>query len=376
MANASGIIFSSLNKNTLSRLTANRTVAAIPFACRYRLIDFCLSNLVNSGIYDISIVANYNYRSLYEHIGSGKDWDLARRSGGVNLISPYQTINDPSSAKMFSTRLEALRSISEFLREMKNDHVVLMDSDTVLNVDLGAIIDEHKASGAVITVVTKETDESFSSKNPRMMIKTSDGYISDIAMSDKFDSDHRELSLGIFILDKLTLLRIVEDATAHNNVSLTEFLMRSCKSNRYATYKYNGYCAVISSFLDYYKYSIELATSRAAREALFEIKDRPILTKVHNSSPKLFKGEANIVRSILADESSIEGSVINSVIFRGVKIGRGSVVRNSVLFHGTYVGESCSLDSIVTDKNVFIGDRTKLSGCHSLPFYIEKGRRV
>ena len=86
-----GIIFSSLNNDTLTRLTSDRTVAAIPFACRYRIVDFGLSNMVNANISNISIVANYNYRSLVEHVGSGKDWDLARRAGGINFISPYQS---------------------------------------------------------------------------------------------------------------------------------------------------------------------------------------------------------------------------------------------------------------------------------------------
>ena len=130
--NACGIIFSSLNSNTLSRLTRERTVAAIPFACRYKLVDFCLSNMVNANISNINIIANYNYRSLLEHIGSGKDWDLARRERGVNLISPFQTAIN-TDAKIFSTRLEALKSTREYISEFREEFVVLMDADTVLN---------------------------------------------------------------------------------------------------------------------------------------------------------------------------------------------------------------------------------------------------
>ena len=118
MASAAGIIFSSLNNNTLSRLTGDRTVAAIPFACRYRLADFCLSNMVNADISNISIVANYNYRSLLEHIGSGKDWDLARRESGVNFVSPFQSAANASDGKMFSTHLEALKSMRAYITEM------------------------------------------------------------------------------------------------------------------------------------------------------------------------------------------------------------------------------------------------------------------
>ena len=109
---AAGIIFSSLNNNTLSRLTSDRTVAAIPFACRYRLIDFALSNMVNADISNIYVVANYKYRSLLEHLGSGKDWDLARREGGITFVSPFQASRNADQA-MFSTHMEALKAMKE-----------------------------------------------------------------------------------------------------------------------------------------------------------------------------------------------------------------------------------------------------------------------
>ena len=136
---AAGIIFSNLNDNTLSRLTADRTVAAIPFGCRYRLVDFALSNMVNAGITNISLIANYNYRSLNEHIGSGKDWDLARRDGGIQFISPYQTARTPNAA-MYSHHPEALKSMQVFIREIKEETVVMSDTDNLCNIDLAHII--------------------------------------------------------------------------------------------------------------------------------------------------------------------------------------------------------------------------------------------
>ncbi len=376
MAKAAGIIFSSLNKNTLSRLTANRTVAAIPFACRYRLIDFCLSNMVNSDISDISIVANYNYRSLLDHIGSGKDWDLARRARGVNIVSPFQCDAGLRESKIFSTHLEALRSMSGYISEMSAEYVVLMDSDTVLNIDLSDVIGSHESSGSDITIVTRRIKEDFTSKNPRMMIRSDCGRIKDIAMSDKYDRAHEELSLGILVMRTLYLRKIVEEAAAYNNTSLTGFMLRNCKKDRFSTYEFTDYCAIVSSFLDYYRCSMELCASDEARNNLFGKKNSPIYTRVHNSSPKLYKKGAVISRSILADESIVEGTVINSVIFRGVRIGRGAVVKNSVLFHGTHVGDGAELNCIVTDKDVYIGEKARLSGNENMPFYIQKGRRV
>ncbi len=372
---AAGIIFSSLNDNTLSRLTNDRTVAAIPFACRYRLVDFALSNLVNANISNISIVANYNYRSLAEHVGSGKDWDLARRAGGVNFISPFQTAYI-SNTQMYSTRLEALINMKEYIGECKEDYIVLMDSDSVLNIDIADVIRNHQASGAKITIVTRNVVRGYTSKRPRMMISSVAGKVSDITMSSVYTEKNPELSLGIMVMSTAYLRIIIEEAQAYHLNSLTGILLRNYKSQNYRTYNYKGYVATVSSFLDYYKHSIELAKDERARASLLWRKDAPVFTRVHNSAPVVYKSTAKVENSMIADDCVIEGTVINSVIFRGVHVERGAVVKDSVLFSGTYVGKNASLNCIVTDKDVYISDGVTLSGNDNMPFYVQKRRKV
>lgn len=372
---AAGIIFSSLNANTLSRLTTDRSVAAIPFGCRYRLIDFCLSNMVNANISNINIVANYNYRSLLEHIGSGKDWDLARRERSINIISPFQTATS-SDVKVFSTHMEALKNMKEYIDEFKEEYVVMIDSDNVLNIDLQEILSHHKESGAEITIVTKKIANDASYKHPRMMISSIDGKISDIAMSASYNEACPELSLNIFVMSTMYLKKIIEESEAYNTNSLTSLLLRDCKTSDYRTYCYDGYVASVSSFLDYYKYSIELATSADARESLLMKKGYPIFTRVHNSAPVVYKSTADVKNSLVADECIIEGTVINSVLFRGVKVEKGAVVKNSVLFRGTHVESGAELECIVTDKDVHITEGVRLSGNPNMPFYVQKSRKV
>ena len=372
---AAGIIFSSLNNNTLSRLTSDRTVAAIPFACRYRLVDFCLSNLVNANISNIHIVANYNYRSLLEHIGSGKDWDLARRSGGINMISPYQTAR-AGNGKVFSTHMEALKNMREYINEFKEEYVVLMDSDHVLNIDIIDVIRAHEQTGASVTFVTQRIPSTYTAKTPRMMLSSVAGKVTDIAMSSSFNEKNPELSLDIFVMKTIYLRKIIEEAEAHSFDSLTKMFLSNYKYENYRVYKHEGYVASVSSFLDYYKCSIELAKDVSARESLFGKKDAPIFTRVHNSAPTVHKSGAVVKNSIIADECEIEGTVINSVIFRGVKVEKGAVVRNSVLFHGTRVCKNAELNCIVTDKDVVVTENVKLSGNDNMPFYIQKQRKV
>ena len=370
-----GIIFSNLNNTTLSRLTSDRTVAAIPFACRYRLVDFCLSNLVNADISNINIVVNYNHRSLVEHIGSAKDWDLARRSGGINIISPYQTAYS-SSVQVFSNHMEALKNMKEYISEFKEDYVILMDSDHVCNIDISDVIKKHVDSGANITFVTKPVEADYVTRTPKMMFATNSGKITDIAMGSVYNENVPEVSLSILVMSTAYLRRIIEEADAYNQHSLTDVLLASYKHSNYRTYCYTGFVASVSSFLDYYKYSMELANNEEARASLLWKKDSPIYTKVNNSYPTVHRSDAKVKNSLIADECVIEGTVENSVIFRGVHIGKGAVVRNSILFHGTRICDGANLNCIVTDKNVLVSENVNLSGNYNMPFYVQKGRKV
>ncbi len=371
-----GIIFSSLNDNTLSRLTSDRTVAAIPFACRYRLVDFCLSNMVNSDISHINIVANYNYRSLVDHIGSGKDWDLARRAGGINLVTPYQNAKNASTSNVYSTHLEALRNMKELIDDFKEDYVVLMDSDHVLSIDLSKVIRQHIKTEASVTFVTTLTTPGYSSKHPRIMLSSVAGKVTDMVLSSAFTERNPELCLNIIVMKTVFLRKIIEEAEAYDLNSLTSFFLKNFKTQNYRAYCYDGFVASVSSFLDYYRCSMRLVTDESARASLLWQKEAPVFTHVHNSAPAKYSGEAVIENSMIADDCVIEGTVINSVLFRGVIVEKGAVVKNSVLFYGTRVGKGAKLNCIVTDKHVQITDRVELSGNENLPFYVQKGRIV
>ena len=372
---AAGIIFSNLNNNTLSRLTRDRTVAAIPFACRYRLIDFCLSNLVNANISKIHVVANYNYRSLIEHIGSGKDWDLARRKDGIKVISPFQTAGS-ASAKIFATHMEALKSMKQYIDEFKEEHVVLMDSDFVLNIDIADVIRVHEKTGANITMVTKIADKDYSSKSSRLFVSSVAGKINDMTMSNSAIDSNQELVLNVYVMKTDYLRSLIGEAEAYGFNSFTEMLRRKYAHSNYRTYCFDGYAASVSSFLDYYKYSMELINNDKSRTSLLNEKSRPIFTRVHNSAPVVYAKTAKVENSLIADDCVIEGTVINSVISRGVHVAKGAVVKNSILFQRTNVEKNAELNCIVTDKRVTVTEGVKLSGNENMPFFVQKGRTV
>ena len=372
-----GIIFSNLNENNLTRLTATRTVAAIPFACRYRLVDFPLSAMVNAGIKDVNIVTNYNFRSLSDHVGSGKDWDLARRGGGVTLVSPFRDANG-QHAVVYGTHLEALLSMRESLEQSRADTVVMMDCDYVANVDLADLLVRHRASGARLTAVAYPCEKNFDSDKRRLMFGSNkDQLCPEAVLSDRYDSNHPLRAMNVYVLDMDFLLMMLQEASTRNYSSLSkDIFVRNTYSRSMYVYHYAGTVRHIGSFEDYYALSMELLENAAVRRELLEQEDRRIYTSVRNSAPVMYHKGAKVQNSMIADDCVIEGVVENSLLFRGVHVAKGAVVKNAVLFNNVSVGEGATINAVVADIGASVGARRVLSGCEDLPVYIDKERRV
>ena len=301
--------------------------------------------------------------------------DLARRTDGIKIISPFQTATS-SSAKLFATHMEALKSMKEYIDEFKEEYVILMDSDCVLNIDIADVIKVHEKTNANITIVTKIAEKDYTSKHPRMFLSSVAGKVTDIVMNDVTTEANPELALNIYVMKTRYLRVLIDEAEAYGYNSFTGMLLSKYKHSNYRTYCYDGYAASVSSFLDYYKHSIEIATQQSARDSLLNEKTRPIFTRVHNSAPVVYTKTANVENSIIADDCVIEGTVINSVISRGVHVAKGAVVKNSVLFQHTTIEKNAELNCIVTDKRVTVTEGVKLSGNDTMPFFIQRGRRV
>ena len=241
MSNVAGIILSNLNSTTNTQMTADRTVAAIPFACRYRLIDFALSNLVNADVSRINVVANYNYHSLMQHIGSGKDWDLARRGAGIRLISPYQ-LSGKTSSKLYTTHLEALSDIAPIIDDMQEENVVVCDSDIVCNVDLADAIAFHEEMNADVTIVSVLNPRKSTFRHPRVYLRANkEGTVEDIVLGMSCEERHPELCLNMFILKTERLRVYLAESSAHNYHSFTrDILMNHVKDGRIYRYGFEG----------------------------------------------------------------------------------------------------------------------------------------
>lgn len=368
MASTVGVIFSSINEQNVPELTKVRSMGSIPFGGRYRIVDFALSNMVNSGITTVGMITKNNYQSLMDHIGSGKFWDLARKDGGLILLPPYSD----ETETLYKNRLEALKGATAFLKKAKEDFVVLADSDAVYKLDYSKVIDYHIQKNADITLVYHEHNLVKSHYYMTFDV-AKDGKIKEIEINPTTGGVAKNY-INVMVARTSFLLRLIQDAIQHGYTSFgKDILSPGVSTYKLYGYKYDGYYANINSLNTYFNANMDLL-DRKVRDEIFGGRD--VYTKVNDSAPAKFADTASVKNSLVSDGCVIEGTVENSILFRGVKIGKGTVVKNCILMTDNIVGENCNLAYVVSDKNSVIRDNRVLAGCEVQPYFINKGSLI
>lgn len=364
---ALGLVFSNIHDNSIPELTQNRTTGSIPFCGRYRLVDFALSNMVNSGIAKVGIITKSNFQSLMDHVGSGKDWDLSRRQGGLHILPPFGLKENV----LYNTRLEALRGANNFITRSNEEYVVMTDCDMVCNMNYYEIIKDHIKNNADITLVyvKRNASDLEGTKNNTILNVDENNRVKGVYFDPRVEGEVN-LYTNVIILKRTLLQTLITDAYSHNyNHFGQDILARNVDNLRINAYLHKGYFVVVNSLLSYYKESLNFL-KKDVRDEVFRSVD--VFTKVKDSAPTKYGANAVIKNSLIADGCTIEGTVENSIIFRGVKIGRGTVVKNSILMQGTITGENVLINAMITDKSVVIKDKRVLSGSETHPFYVSK----
>ncbi len=369
--NVLGLVFASVHDSAISDLTKQRTMGSVLFGGRYRLIDFPLSNFVNSGISQVGVITKRNYGSLLDHLGSGREWDLARKNGGLHLLPPYSH----TSSTVYSGKLDALGNVWSFVEHSPADYVILSDCDIVTTIDYRPAVAAHIRSGADITAIyAKGFYDQSTETSATIFGVDADGFVNDV-MVDPPMTGECNLGLNMYIMSKEFLRKIVKESMSRNRYSLRrDILLDRNASYRIFAYEHKGYYSKIDSLPSYFAANLALLDS-ANREALFT-KDTPIYTKTKDNAPVRFGLESHIKNSLIADGCVIEGKVENCVLFRGVRIGKGTVVRDSIITQDTVIGERCAIRNVITDKNVRIADERQLTGSKGYPLYIGKGAQI
>lgn len=374
-ANAIGIIFPNSYDNLVPELAGDRLMASIPFAGRYRIIDFLLSSLANCGISNIAIVVRENYHSLMDHLGSGRAWDLLRKNGGLSIFPPYAEKN----MKVYSGRVEALESILPYLKSKKEKYVIMMDANIAVDFDFNAMLAEHIESGADVTVAYTEQEipaeliRAGSHGDMYYTLKLDDGRVRRIFMNSEM-CGKQNLSMNIYIMDREALIDKIHAAFVRGSSCFErDILAPRLEKYNIRGYKYDGYYARICGLKSYFDENMKLLDDENL-DALFT--GGQIYTKIRDDNPTRYINGCKTKNNLVADGCVIEGDVENCVLFRGVKIAKGAKIRNSVLMQDTVVNAGARLDYVVTDKNVTIEVGQELKGTDTQTFYVAKGHTV
>ncbi len=372
-----GIIFPNTYDDLVPELSNVRLMASIPFASRYRMIDFILSSMVNCGIDNVAVIARNNYYSLMDHLGPGREWDLVRKNGGLHVFPPFAE----KTGKMFNGKIDALATILSFLRSQKEKYVFVTDSNIAVSFDFNAMIAAHEASGADITIAynVQELPETVFKhvENDRGLYYTfdlaDDGRITELNINQRVRGDVN-FSMNIFVMERELLVDMIDRSSVRGLVHFERDLLapRVDKLKIYG-YRYDDYVARISDMKSYFDENMKLLDDDNL-DALFL--KAPIHTKIRDDNPSVYLPGAKVQNVMAADGCVIAGEVENSVLFRGVKIGRGAKVKNCILMQDTQVAEGAVLEYVITDKNVVISEGKEMKGADTYPAYIAKGHRV
>lgn len=371
-SNAMGIIFANMHDENIPEILAKRTMASLPFAGRYRAIDFVLSGMTNAGMQNVSVVVRNNYQSLMDHLGSGREWDLSRKLGGLTIFPPSVTSESHRNSK---TRLDDLSVALDYLAHNKEELVVLSDCDIICNLNYAELLQQHRESGADVTVLYEKAPLKESLQNDNMTyIIGKDGYVSEIRIND-YKKGVQNISMSVFIMNRELLYNMLRDAIVRGYESFSkDILGKNLKILKVRPVEYTGYRARICDLQTYFEENLRLLNHKNLDELFPE--ERPIYTKVRDEAPVRYAIDSKVKNSLVGDGCIIEGEIEDCVLFRGVHVGKGSKLKNCVIMQGTVIHPNVKLENIITDKNAEICENMTLQGAANFPVFVGKGQCV
>ncbi len=366
MIDLHGIISAYRGSPELGALVEGRTASALTFAGRYRLVDFALSNMKAAGVYNVDVVMQKNYQSLMDHIGSGKDWDMSKKVGGLSLLPPFGFGGNKGD---YSGLLEALLAAEPYLRRMKENNIVIMPGNLAINIDLKAVLKSHVGSGAGVTIVCGEKGNEKCHK----YVVDEQGDVVSALYQRAGAAVEGVADLEVYIVSKSVLLEMLDFAAAHMRYSfhsdgIAEYMKRGGKVH---VYMHDGYTKQINTVADYMKANMDMLC-RANRKSLFPV-ERPVLTKDRADVSTYYSEESKVINSLVSDGCYIEGTVKNCILAPGVHVGKGTCMENCIIMRDTYIGDNVTLKYVISDKYARIETSRELVGSHNIPVVIPRG---
>jgi glucose-1-phosphate adenylyltransferase len=371
MQNVMGIINLNAGQDLLKELTLGRPLAALPFGGRYRLIDFILSNMVNSGMQNVGILVQDKYRALMDHLRSGKEWDLARKRDGLFILPP-----SPNSCSSGGCRgnVENFYNNLDYIESSRQEYMLIAGSHIVCNLNYRKVFKFHQDMGADVTILYKEYEMEDELSQYTVLDCQPDGRIVD--MGSKFNTtSSRKVSMEMYIIEKSLLVNLIKDCQARGGWDFVkDILIKNVGRLKLYGYLYKGYAARIDSIKNYYRHNMDLLRPEKWEELFF--KSGLVYTKVKDEAPVKYKENARAFNTMVANGCIIEGRVENSILFRGVKVRKGAYVKDSIIMQKCEIAENAIIENVICDKNVCITQGKWLKGEKNYPLVVAKGTVV
>lgn len=358
-----GFVFADTLDYKIPELAASRTTASVPIGGKYRLIDFVLSNMSNSGVNNIGIIAKSNFMSLMDHVGSGSAYDLSKRRSNLTILTPY-------NGRTFSNHIETIYNMHGYIENSREEYVLLSPGNVVTNFDYNGLFDFHSKHNSDITLVYKRGIVPNGYERPLTIDVEKDGSVSQVFVKpENIDYEVNQV-YGTILVKKDLLLEEIRRAISLNQLDAKRLIQSILGRFKVYAYENKGYCAAISSINDYFSFNMDLM-KKDVRDELFNQK-RPIYTKVRDDAPSRYGLMSNVKNSIIAQGCVINGEVENCVISKGVTVDEGAKLSNCIVMQDTKIGRNTNLNYVIIDKDVTIKDGRSLMGFESYPIYIAK----
>lgn len=366
MSEIMGIISLSESSEKLKDLTYSRTIATIPIGGRYRVIDFILSNMVNSGIINISISTEEKARAIYNYVGCGRYWDLDRKKDGLNIFNPEASSVDVAQKK---GDIEVFKLMINHIKRSSQEYVLLSRSYMICNVDYKEMLEKHKESGADVTIMFKQMNNNSERFIDCDTINFSDGL--EVMSIGKYLGKKKDynISMEMYLMKKDLLVEIIEESIHLGDVKyLKETMLNQVGRLKIFGYPFEGYLACINSLENYYKTNMEFL-NRDIQDELFN-GNGLIYTMVKDSPPAFYGDDSYTSNSFISSGCVIEGVVENSILSRNVHVKKGAIVRNCILMRDVVINKTSSINHMILEKDIVVGERKTLSGDENHPYIV------
>ena len=369
MKSTMGIILTGGKNDRLKELAEMRSSTAVPIGGKYRVIDFVLSNMVNSGIKNIGVLTQYSFRSLMDHLGSGKEWDLDRRNEGLFIFPPYLA---GEHSGWYQGSADAMYHNITFLKRSYEEYVLVAQGNCVYKMLFDDMLDYHIKKNADITIAYRDMSDFPREELSFMGVMTMDENRRVVDFKEKHKNPESTICLmGIYILKRELLIALLEECNSHGKYDFVkDVIINKLPTLNIYGYKFEGYWRNLNSINAYYRINMEMLNPEI-RYQLFEQHGK-VYTKVKDEPPAKYNEEAEVRNSIIADGCIIEGTVINSVLFRGVTIKRNAVVKDCIIMQDSVIEEDVDIESLIIDKNVYLSKGIRLKGMVNFPITIGK----